>query len=68
MGKLPARMRTAVELRELGELSTEETAKRTGVSIASVKARIFHGRRKLRKTLRSLGIAPKRVQRTALAA
>src|SRR5262249_16045513 len=65
VGKLPARMRTAVELRELGELSTEETAKRTGVSIASVKARIFHGRRKLRKTLRSLRIAPKRIQRIA---
>src|SRR5215469_2277201 len=68
IGKLPASLRTTVELRELGELSSRETAKRMGVSVAAVKARVFQGRRKLRKTLRSLGIAPKRVQRTALAA
>jgi RNA polymerase sigma-70 factor (ECF subfamily) len=66
--KLPARLRTTVELRELGELSSRETAKRMGVSVTAVKARVFHGRRKLRKTLRRLGIDPKRVQRTALAA
>ena len=68
IGKLPASLRTTVELRELGELSSRETAKRMGVSVAAVKARVFQGRRKLRKTLRSLGIGPKRVQRTALAA
>jgi RNA polymerase sigma-70 factor, ECF subfamily len=68
IGKLPARLRAAVELRELGELSSQETAKRMGVSVTAVKARIFHGRRKLRKTLRRLEIASKRVPKTALAA
>jgi RNA polymerase sigma-70 factor, ECF subfamily len=68
IGKLPATLRTTVELRELGGLSNQETAKRMGVSVAAVKARLFRGRRKLRKTLRRLGIASKRVQRAALAA
>lgn len=67
IGKLTARLRTTVELRELGELSSRETARRMGVSVAAVKASVFDGRRKLRKTLRRLGIAPKRVRRTAVA-
>jgi RNA polymerase sigma-70 factor (ECF subfamily) len=50
--KLNRRTREAIELRELNELSTEETARVLGVSIGAVKARIFHGRQKLRKTLR----------------
>jgi len=58
IGKLRAGPRTAIELRELAELSTQETARRLGLSVAATKARIFHGRRKLRKTLRRLGIAP----------
>jgi len=68
IGRLTARMRTAVELRELGELSSQETARRMGVSVATVKAHLFHGRRKLRKTLRRLGVAPKCVQRLTIAA
>ena len=68
IGKLPASLRTTVELRELAELSSRETAKRMGVSVTAVRERVLQGRRKLRKTLRSLGITPKRVQRTALAA
>jgi DNA-directed RNA polymerase specialized sigma24 family protein len=40
--------RTAIELRELAELSTHETARRMGVSVGAAKARIFHGRRTLR--------------------
>jgi RNA polymerase sigma-70 factor (ECF subfamily) len=44
-------MRTAIELRELAELSTEETAQRMGISAAAVKARLFHARKKLRGTL-----------------
>ena len=43
--------RKAIELRELGELSTGETAQVMGLSAGAVKARVFHGRRKLRKTL-----------------
>ena len=54
--------RTAIELRELAELSTHETARRMGVSVGAAKARIFHGRRKLRKILRSLGITPQGAQ------
>jgi RNA polymerase sigma-70 factor (ECF subfamily) len=44
--------RKAIELRELGELSTGETAQVMGLSVGAVKARVFHGRRKLRKTLK----------------
>ena len=65
---LTVRLRKAIELRELTELSTRETARRIGVSVAAVKARVFHGRRKLRKALRHRGIAPNRVQRLAVAA
>ena len=50
----------AIELRELGELSTEETALVMGLSVAAVKGRVFHGRRKLRETLRQ---SPKIVRR-----
>jgi RNA polymerase sigma-70 factor (ECF subfamily) len=49
--ELKPRTRTAIELRELAELSTQETARRMGLSVASVKARVFHGRKKLRKIL-----------------
>src|SRR5258706_2932078 len=45
-------MRRAVELRELGDLSTQETARRMGLSVAAVKARLFHARRKLGETMR----------------
>jgi RNA polymerase sigma-70 factor (ECF subfamily) len=51
LNKLRPGIRKAIELRELGELSTGETALVMGLSVAAVKARVFHGRRKLRKTL-----------------
>jgi RNA polymerase sigma-70 factor (ECF subfamily) len=51
LGNLRPGMRKAIELRELAELSTEETARRMGVSVAAVKARIFHARKKLRERL-----------------
>jgi RNA polymerase sigma-70 factor, ECF subfamily len=51
IGNLRPGMRTAIELRELAELSTEETAQRMGVSVAAVKARLFHARKKLRERL-----------------
>jgi RNA polymerase sigma-70 factor (ECF subfamily) len=44
--------RRAIELRELDELSTGETAQVMGLSVGAVKARIFHGRKKLRRTLK----------------
>jgi RNA polymerase sigma-70 factor (ECF subfamily) len=54
--ELNPRMRTAIELRELAQLSTQETALRMGLSAAGVKARVFNGRRKLREILWRLGI------------
>jgi len=45
-------MRKAIELRELGERSTEETAQIMGISVSAVKARVFHGRRILRERLK----------------
>src|SRR5246127_5324576 len=45
-------MRRAVELRELGELSTRETAGLMGLSVAAIKGRLFHARKELGKALR----------------
>jgi RNA polymerase sigma-70 factor, ECF subfamily len=45
-------LRKAIELREFGELSTGETAQVMGLSVAAVKARLFHGRKRLRQTLK----------------
>jgi RNA polymerase sigma-70 factor (ECF subfamily) len=47
MKKLTPAQGEAIELRELNELSTEETAGVIGLSAAAVKARVFHGRKKL---------------------
>jgi RNA polymerase sigma-70 factor (ECF subfamily) len=44
-------VRKAIELRDLDELSIGETALVLGVSVAAVKGRVFHGRRKLREAL-----------------
>ena len=52
MNELTPAMRTAVELRELRELSTEETAHVMGVSVEAVKGRTFHARRKLGEMLK----------------
>jgi RNA polymerase sigma-70 factor (ECF subfamily) len=52
VNELTPGMRKAIVLRELGELSTGETAQVMGLSVGAVKARVFHGRRKLRKTLK----------------
>jgi len=51
MNELKPGMRKAIELRELGERSTEETARMMGISVSAVKARVFQGRKKLRKRL-----------------
>jgi len=53
VNELTPGMRKAIELRELGELSTGETAQVMGLSVGAVKARVFHGRRKLRQRLKS---------------
>jgi RNA polymerase sigma-70 factor (ECF subfamily) len=44
-------MRAAIHLRGIGELSTEETARVMGLSVESVKGRVFHARKKLRERL-----------------
>jgi RNA polymerase sigma-70 factor (ECF subfamily) len=46
-------IRTAILLRDIEERSVEETAQILGATTTAVKARIFQGRRKLRKTLNS---------------
>jgi len=70
VSELTPGMRKAIELRELGELSTLETAEVMGLSVEAVKGRLFHGRRKLRKTLRryveSTRTYGKRALRTSL--
>jgi RNA polymerase sigma-70 factor, ECF subfamily len=55
LGQLTPGMRAALELRELLELSTRETAQRMGLSVAAVKARLFLGRKSLRKRLKRYG-------------
>jgi RNA polymerase sigma-70 factor (ECF subfamily) len=52
IAKLGPRLRLAIELREIAELSTQDTARRMGVTVAAVKARVFHGRKKLETRLR----------------
>jgi RNA polymerase sigma-70 factor (ECF subfamily) len=52
MDKLTPGIRTAIELRELGELSTKEAARVMGLSVSAVKARVFQGRRKLHQVLK----------------
>jgi RNA polymerase sigma-70 factor (ECF subfamily) len=51
LGNLRPGLRLAIALRELAELSTEETARRMGISVGAVKARLFHARKKLRGKL-----------------
>jgi RNA polymerase sigma-70 factor (ECF subfamily) len=60
---LRPRMRRAIELRELAEFSTEQTAEQMGLSVGAVKARIFHGRRKLRERLRRYTKSPRAFQK-----
>src|SRR5229473_1122853 len=52
MNKLRPGIRTAIELRDLGELSTKEVARVLGLSIEAVKGRVYQGRRKLHKVLK----------------
>src|SRR6266404_2429906 len=52
MNELPPGIRRAIQLRELDERSSEETARIMGISISALKGRMFHGRRKLRERLK----------------
>ncbi len=53
--RLTPEMKRVLELKELRELSTRETAQHMGLSVAAVKARVFHGRKKLRKHIAAVG-------------
>src|SRR5260370_2187473 len=59
VNELTPGMRKAIELRELGELSTGETAQIMGLSVGAAKARVFHRRRKIQTTLK-LYVEPRR--------
>jgi RNA polymerase sigma-70 factor (ECF subfamily) len=52
VAELSPGMQRAIELQELGELTTRETAQRMGLSVSAVKARLFRARRSLAKSLR----------------
>ncbi len=52
MNELSPGIRKAMQLRDLDERSSEETARIMGISVAALKGRMFHGRRKLRERLR----------------
>jgi RNA polymerase sigma-70 factor, ECF subfamily len=54
VNELPAGMRRAIQLRELEERSSEETAQFMGISVGALKGRTFHGRRKLRERLKHI--------------
>jgi RNA polymerase sigma-70 factor (ECF subfamily) len=54
MNELPAGQRRAIQLHELDERSSEETAQIMGISVGALKGRMFHGRRKLRESLEHL--------------
>ena len=51
INRLGSTIRTAILLRDIEERSVKETAKILDASITAVKARVFQGRRKLRRTL-----------------
>lgn len=51
LNELSPLLRSAIELRELHERSTRETANILRISLPAVKARLFRGRRKLRQML-----------------
>jgi RNA polymerase sigma-70 factor (ECF subfamily) len=52
VGELGRGMQRAIELQELGELTTRETAQHMGLSVSAVKARLFRARKSLAKSLR----------------
>jgi RNA polymerase sigma-70 factor, ECF subfamily len=68
VSELTPGMRKAIELRELGELSIGQTAQVMGLTVGAVKARVFHGRRKLRQTLTRYAESTKMYGKQALRA
>ncbi len=52
MNELTPEIRKAIQLHELDERSSEETARIMGISVSALKGRTFHGRKKLRERLK----------------
>src|SRR4029077_14168440 len=59
IAELKPGLRRAVELRDLQELSTEETARRMGLSISATKSTVARGRKKLREALKRYVRSPR---------
>jgi RNA polymerase sigma-70 factor (ECF subfamily) len=59
IAQLRPALRAAIELHDLGELTARETADRMDLSVTAVKARVFHGRRKLGQALGSYRSSPR---------
>jgi len=51
INRLGPKIRSTIFLRDIEERSVEETAQILGTSIGAVKARVFQGRRRLRRTV-----------------
>ena len=49
--ELPAKYRSVVVLRDIGQLSTDEVARQLGLSVPAVKTRLLRGRLMLREWL-----------------
>ena len=64
MTQLNSALRIALELKELRELSRLDAARRMGISLSAVKARVFRGRTKLRQILRHSATSPRKFGRT----
>ncbi len=54
MAQLSPGVRVVMELKELRELTGQETARQLGVSVSAVKTRVFHGRKQLREIIEPL--------------
>jgi RNA polymerase sigma-70 factor (ECF subfamily) len=52
INRLGSTIRTTILLRDIEERSVKETARILGASVPAVKARVFQGRRKLRRTVK----------------
>ncbi len=67
MQELKPKMRQAVQLSGLEELSLKRTAQIMGVSVSATKSRVLRGRRRLRETLSRYVESPQSLRRSTLA-
>jgi RNA polymerase sigma-70 factor, ECF subfamily len=67
LGQLDPSLRCVCLLRDVGNLSTEETAAQLGLTPQAVRTRLFRGRLKLRERLRGFFVQrPRTSERTAI--